>query len=108
MVVSAFVLRRVSKAVLSVVIPGCGLPVRVFLRIVCHVSWSVLTSWSCSPFICRWIGGVGGPLRIAWKLTFLRKPCERKRLVTMHSWTMSSLPASCMLVQFVSVLPVRL
>ena len=42
---------------------------------------------------------------MAWKVTFLRMPCERKRLVTMHSWTMSNLPASCRFVQCESVLP---
>lgn len=34
----------VSKAVLSLVMPGCGLPARVFLRIWCHVSMLVRTS----------------------------------------------------------------
>ena len=55
--------------------------------------------------MCR--GGFGGPFRMAWKVTSLRKPCERKRLATMHSCTMSSLPASCKLVNPGSVLPER-
>jgi len=52
-------------------------------------------------------GGFGGPFRMAWKITSLRKPCERKRLATMHSCTMSNLPASCRLAKAESVLPKR-
>ena len=44
---------------------------------------------------------------MAWKVTSLRKPCERKRLATMHSWTMSSLPASCRLLKAGLVFPMR-
>ena len=55
--------------------------------------------------MCR--GGFGGPFSMAWKVTSLRKPCERKRLATMHSWTMSSLPASCRLLKFGLVFPMR-
>ena len=53
------------------------------------------------------MGGLGGPFRMAWKVTSLRNPCDKKRLATMHSWTMSSLPASCRVVKFGSVLPWR-
>ena len=53
------------------------------------------------------MGGFGGPFRIAWKITSLRKPCERKRLATMHSCTISSLPASCRLASSGLVLPER-
>ncbi len=52
-------------------------------------------------------GGFGGPLRLAWKVTFLRNPCERKRLLTMHSWMISSLPASWRFVKFGLVCPWR-
>ena len=38
------VFMRVSKLVLFVVMPGCGLPAMVFLRMCCHVSMSVRTS----------------------------------------------------------------
>ena len=44
---------------------------------------------------------------MAWKVTSLRKPWERNRLLTMHSWTMSSLPASWRLWKFESVCPMR-
>ena len=44
LLVSALVFRRVSKPVLSVVMPGWGLWLRVFLRMVCQVSMSVRTS----------------------------------------------------------------
>jgi hypothetical protein len=44
---------------------------------------------------------------MAWKVTFLRKQCERNRLLTMHSWTMSSLPASWRVVKFGLVCPWR-
>ena len=53
------------------------------------------------------MGGFGGPLRMAWKFTSFRMPCERNRLLTMHSWTMSRRPASWRLVKFESVFPIR-
>ena len=98
---------RASKLVLSVVMPGCSLWFRVFLMICCQVFMSVRTSWSVSPLIWMWTGGLGGPFRLAWKVTSLRNPWDKKRLATMHSWTMSSLPASCRVVKFGSVFPWR-
>lgn len=44
---------------------------------------------------------------MAWKVEFLRMPCERKRLAIMHSWTMSNLPASCRLWMSGLVFPRR-
>ena len=44
LLVSALVFKSASKLVLSVVIPGCGLRLSVFLSRVCHVSMSVRTS----------------------------------------------------------------
>jgi hypothetical protein len=96
-VFSALVFRSDSKPVLLVVMPGCCLPEITFLRMRCQVSMSVRTSWSIAPLISMYSGGFGGPFKTAWKVAFLRILCERKRLATMHSWTMSSLPASCRL-----------
>ncbi len=58
-----------------------------------------------SIWICK--GGLGGPFRTVWKTTFLRNPCEKKRLATMLSWTMSKRPASCRLRKLGSVFPKR-
>ncbi len=96
-----------SKLVLPMVIPGCGLPAMVFWRIACHVSMSVRTSKRVLPSICRCSGGCGGPFRIVWKVTSRRKPCDKNRLLTTHSWTMSNLPASCKLLNCGSVFPKR-
>lgn len=68
----ALVLMRVSKLVLSVVMPGCDLLDRIFFRMVVHVCWSVLTSWRVCPFMVMCRGGLGGPLRMAWKTVSLR------------------------------------
>ncbi len=105
--VCALAFSSASNPVLSVVIPGWVLPAMVFLRICCQVSISVRTSYKVAPSIWRCSGGLGAPFRIAWKVTSLRRPWLKKRLATMHSWTMSSLPASCRLVKCGSVLPRR-
>lgn len=105
--VVALVFMRVSKLVLDRLMPGCGLPDRVLCRICCHVCWSVRTSCSVSPFICRCSGGVGGPFRTVWKTTFLRMPWDRKRAATAHSTVMSKRPASRKLNQLASVRPKR-
>ena len=104
---SAFVFRSDSKLVLLVVMPGCCLPEITFLRMRCQVSISVRTSWSVAPLISMYSGGFGGPFKTAWKVAFLRTLCERKRLATMHSWTISSLPASCRLQMSGLVFPRR-
>ena len=83
--VSALAFKSASKLVLLAVMPGCGLPEITFLRICCQVSMSVRTSQRLAPLISICRGGLGGPFKTAWKRTFLRKPCDRKRLATMHS-----------------------
>ena len=90
---------RASNPVLSVFMPGWVLPEMTFLSMTCQVAMSVRTSWRVSPsiFICR--GGLGAPFRTAWKVTSRRSPCERNRLLTMHSCTTSSLPASWRLLK---------
>jgi hypothetical protein len=40
-------------------------------------------------------------------VTFFLMACDRNRLATAHSYTMSKRPASCKLVKFESVLPKR-
>lgn len=68
----ALVLIRASKLVLSRLMPGWGLCDRAFLRMVVHVCWSVLASWSVLPSMRMCMGGFGGPLRTAWKIVSLR------------------------------------
>ena len=105
--VPALDFKRVSKPILPKVMPGCVLPLRIFLRMPRQVSTSVRTSYRYSPSICKCSGGDEGPFRMPWNVTFLRMPCDRKRLASMHSYAMSRRPASCRLVQFGSVRPIR-
>ena len=105
--VSALAFKSASKLVLFVVMPGCVLPEITFLSMRCHVLMSVRTSWRVAPLISMCRGGLGGPFKMAWKMTFFRRPCERKRLATVHSWMMSNLPASCRLWKSGLVFPER-
>ena len=105
--VSAFAFTSTSKPLLLVLMPGCALPLMTFLSMLCQVFTSVRASYKREPSICRCSGGCGGPFKTVWKVTFLRMPCDKKRLATMHSYAMSRRPASCRFVHFVSVRPLR-
>jgi len=74
-----------SKLVLVRVMPGCCLSDRIFFRICCHVCWSVRTSWSVSPLICKCKGGFGGPFSIVWKTVSLRIAWDRNSEAIVHS-----------------------